>query len=449
MSLDVSPDGNTIAFDLLGDIYTLPIQGGKAKRITKGLAFDAHPKFSPDGKSLLIVSDRSGGPNAWILDLETGDSIQVTKGDDFFMETAEWTNDGEYVISTKGGRNSKLYLNHKTGGKGVELIKKPANLKVSDVAVGRNDRYIWFARKSGAWQYNAEFPQMSIARYDRETGTVENIVSRYGSAFSPTLSNDGNWLVYGSRWNDKTGLIARDLNSGIEKWLAYPIQKDDIESQNTLGSIPVMSFTPDSKFLIASYGGKINKLPIEGGNAINIPFEVSEEIDLGPQLKFNYPIVDTDNILSNQIRNPKVSPDGSKLAYTSFSKIYIKNLPHGEPQRLTSLNYGEGMPVWSPSGNEIAFVTWDEKDGGAIYKASITSKNRVQKLTNENGVYSYPVWNNIGDRLVFIKASHNDFDNYGSLGVDSKLMWISSKGGGNNFIDKTNGRSNPHFIKKF
>ena len=142
MSLDVSPDGNTLAFDLLGDIYTLPIEGGKAKRITKGLAYDAHPKFSPDGKSLLIVSDRSGGPNAWTIDLETGDSIQVTKGDDFFMETAEWTNDGEYIISTKGGRNSKLYLNHKTGGKGVELIKKPANLKVSDVAVGRNDRYI-------------------------------------------------------------------------------------------------------------------------------------------------------------------------------------------------------------------------------------------------------------------------------------------------------------------
>ncbi len=447
MSLDVSPDGNTIAFDLLGDIYTLPIQGGKAKRITRGLAFDAHPKFSPDGKNLLIVSDRSGGPNAWILDLETGDSIQVTKGDDLFMETAEWTNDGEYIISAKGGRNSKLYLNHKSGGKGVELIKKPANLKVSDVAVGRNDRYIWFARKSGAWQYNAKFPQMSVARYDRDTGTIENIVSRYGSAFSPTLSNDGKWLVYGSRWNDKTGLVARDLNSGDEKWLAYPIQKDDIESQNTLGSIPVMSFTPDSKFLIASYGGKINKLPIEGGNAINIPFEVNEEIDLGPQLKFNYPIVDTDKILSNQIRDPKVSPDGSKLAYTSFSKIYIKNLPHGEPKRLTALSSGEGMPVWSPKGDEIAFVTWDEKDGGAIYKASLNSKNKVQKLTIENGVYSFPIWNNIGDRIVFVKASENEFDNYGSLGVDSKLMWISSKGGVNNFIDKTKGRSNPHFIK--
>ena len=98
MSLDISPDGKTIVFDMLGDIYKLPIDGGKATRITSGLAFDAHPKFSPNGKELLIVSDRSGGPNAWILDLENNDSTQVTKGDDYFMETAEWTNDGEYVI---------------------------------------------------------------------------------------------------------------------------------------------------------------------------------------------------------------------------------------------------------------------------------------------------------------------------------------------------------------
>ena len=57
MSLDVSPDGQTIVFDLLGDIYSIPITGGKAKRITKGMQFDSHPKFSPDGKSLAYVSD--------------------------------------------------------------------------------------------------------------------------------------------------------------------------------------------------------------------------------------------------------------------------------------------------------------------------------------------------------------------------------------------------------
>jgi Tol biopolymer transport system component len=53
MSLDVSPDGQKIVFDLLGDLYTIPITGGKATRITSGIAFDAQPRWSPDGKRLV------------------------------------------------------------------------------------------------------------------------------------------------------------------------------------------------------------------------------------------------------------------------------------------------------------------------------------------------------------------------------------------------------------
>ena len=50
LSLDVSPDGKTIIFELLGDLYTLPYRGGKATRITSGMAFDSQPSYSPDGK---------------------------------------------------------------------------------------------------------------------------------------------------------------------------------------------------------------------------------------------------------------------------------------------------------------------------------------------------------------------------------------------------------------
>ena len=67
MSLDLSPDGSTLAFDLLGDIYTVPVAGGKAKAITRGPAFDWHPRFSPDGKSIAFTSDRSGIDNLWLM----------------------------------------------------------------------------------------------------------------------------------------------------------------------------------------------------------------------------------------------------------------------------------------------------------------------------------------------------------------------------------------------
>ena len=66
VSLDVSPDGKTIVFELLGDLYTVPIDGGEAKAITTGMAFDSQPSYSPDGKMIAFVSDRDGAENLWV-----------------------------------------------------------------------------------------------------------------------------------------------------------------------------------------------------------------------------------------------------------------------------------------------------------------------------------------------------------------------------------------------
>src|SRR5688500_1880713 len=80
ISLDVSPNGQTIVFDLMGDLYTMPIAGGRATRLTSGMAYDVQPRFSPDGKRVVFVSDRSGGDNVWIISLDGKDTMQVTKG---------------------------------------------------------------------------------------------------------------------------------------------------------------------------------------------------------------------------------------------------------------------------------------------------------------------------------------------------------------------------------
>jgi Tol biopolymer transport system component len=225
MSLDVSPDGQTIVFDLLGDIYSIPISGGKAKRITKGMAFDSHPKYSPNGESIVYVSDKSGGNNVWIRDLNSNDSIQITKEKDNQTAFADWSKDGDYLIVSKGRRNLKLHMYHKDGGNGVKLIDKPSSLKIVQPEVGINDRYIWYANRTNSWQYNAGLPQYQISKYDRETGDIKRETSRFGSAFTPTLSPDGKSLVYGTRYEDKTALRIRNLETGYEKWLAFPVKK--------------------------------------------------------------------------------------------------------------------------------------------------------------------------------------------------------------------------------
>ena len=266
LSLDVSPDGRTIVFDFLGDLYTVPIEGGDAEQITSGLAFDSQPRYSPDGKKVLFESDRSGGENLWTIDLESGDSTRITRGNGKQYMSPEWTPDGDYVVASKGDSRLgvvNLWIGHVKGGSGKALVETPKNVprsqqpKTVGAAVSADGRWIWFARRMNSWQYNASLPQYQLAVYDRETGETYTRSSRYGSAFRPTLSPDGKWLVYGTRHDEHTGLRIRDLETGDERWLAYPVQRDDQESIADRDVYPGMSFTPDSRELVTTFGGKI------------------------------------------------------------------------------------------------------------------------------------------------------------------------------------------------
>ena len=451
MSLDVHPDGSKLLFDLLGDIYELPIQGGKARRITEGLAFDSHPKYSPDGNSILFLSDRSGGNNAWIIDRKKEDTLQLTKGNTFKMQSADWSPDGNYVVVSKGTRNFKLHLYHKEGGKGTQLISKPENLKTSEPTFSADGRHIWFSQRTGAWQYNARFQQYQLATYDRVDSKKEVMTSRYGSAFSPTLSPDGKWLVYGSRYNDQTGLVKRNLVTQEETWLAYPVQRDEQESIAPLGVLPAMSFTPDSQSLLASYGGKIYRLPIAGGAAQNVPFTVEETVVLGPQLKFDYPIEDSPTFEVNQIRDPQISPDGTAVVFTALNKLYWMSLKDKQPKQLTSMKVTEAMPTWRPNGKEIAFVSWNEKEGGHVYKLRLDKKASPVKLTQEAGVYTQPAWSN-DNRIVVFKGAAQQFkdaDGPRAFQQKSSLVWLNAaRQGKSTLITKARGLSNPHFAQE-
>lgn len=449
MSLDVSPDGTTIVFDLMGDLHTIPITGGKATRITQGMAYDVHPRYSPDGKSIVYISDKSGSDNIWTMDLSSKKDHQITKEKKHNFFSAEWTVDGDYIIGVKGRRNIKPHIYHKEGGSGSQLVTEPENIKLIDPAVGPDGKLAYFSQRRSAWNYNAQLPQYQIATYDLEDGDEAVITSRYGSAFTPTLSPNGAYLVYGTRFEAETGLVLRDLKTGEERWLAYPVQRDEQESIAALGVLPGMSFTPDSAFLVASYGGKIYKISIADNTATEIPFSVDVNLDLGPRLSFKYPIDDTKEAMATQIRDARPSPDGSKLTFTALNRLYIMDFSNGTPTRLSSHDFIEAQPSWSPDGKQIVFTTWT-KNGGHLYKVNAEGRPKPVQLTATPGIYTYPEWSYNTNRIAFHRGSAQSFKDL--LGLFSSrnredLVWISSDGGPINFIDKSKDRQMPHFTK--
>lgn len=447
-SLDISPDGKTLVFDMMGDLFTVPVTGGKATNLTKGIAFDSHPRWSPDGKKVLFSSDRSGAENIWWIDLEKKDTFQVTKERDQNFPSATWTPDGDYIVYSKGKMQVQLYLVHKNGGAGTQLISTPTTYKTIDPAVSSDGRYIYFSGRTGPWNYNASLPQYQLGIYDRETGKTQRITQRYGSCFTPVLSKDGQWLVYGSRFEDKTGLVIRNLSTGDEHWLAYPVQRDDQESIATMGVLPGMAFTPDSKAVIASYGGKIHRIPVDGAAPTEIPISVDLELEMGPRLAFKYPVSDSAAALATQIRDAVPSPDGKKLAFTVLDRLYVMDYPKGTPKRLTTHDFVEAQPSWSRDGKSIVFISWSTQ-GGQIYKVAAAG-GVVQQLTKAPALYQGPVFDNDGNRIVFLRSRAQKYKEADESGYDDgeeQLCWMPAAGGEITLITKADGRSNPHFVQ--
>jgi Tol biopolymer transport system component/imidazolonepropionase-like amidohydrolase len=454
ISVDVSPDGRTLVFDFLGSLFTLPIEGGEATRLTYGLAFDAQPRFSPDGSRVVFTSDRSGGQNVWIISLDGQDSTQVTQGAANRTESPVWTPDGQYIVASvgdfRGSTQPTLRMYHVDGGSGLRILPSGDTNKALGAAFGADDRYLWFAQRTGSgdWTYNAPFPQYQVRMYDRETGQSFNRTSRYGSGLRPTLSPDGRWLVYGTRYHTETALVLRDLESGDERWLAYPVQNDDQESRATLDVLPGMAFTPDSRHLVASWGGKLWKVPVDGGEAEEIPFRVRMELEVGPRVFFEYPVSDAPTFVASQLRDPVPSPDGRQVAFTVMGRLHVAQADGSNPRRITSGDATEAQPAWSPDGRSLAYVAWDGETG-AIFRVPADGSTAPRRLTTRNGTFLAPAWSPDGRRIVALRGPAQAFRENAGAGAASQavdeFIWIPADGGDATLIAPQQGRVDPHF----
>ena len=204
MSVDVSPDGSTIVFDLLGDIYSVPLAGGAATALTTGPAFDSHPRYSPDGKTIAFTSDRSGIENIWLMDADGKNPRALTSEKDSYVRSAAWTPDGNYVVARKeDGKRAgippvELWIYHREGGGGIKLTSSDDVNNAGGPVVSRDGRSIYFEARERRFNYIPDLRDglWQIYRYDRDLAESFPVTTGFGGAVRPAISPDGRTLVY-------------------------------------------------------------------------------------------------------------------------------------------------------------------------------------------------------------------------------------------------------------
>ena len=417
MNLDVSPDGKTIVFDMLGDIYTMPIQGGNAKAIRTGIAFEVQPRFSPDGKYISFTSDAGGGDNIWIMNTQGKEAKQITKESFRLLNNAVWTPDSKYLIARKHFTSSRslgageLWQYHITGGSGIQVVKKKNDQQdINEPWVSSDAKHLYYSEdmySGGFFQYNKDPNKQiyAIKRYNLVSGERQTITGGPGGAARPTVSPDGAMLAFVRRVGEKTVLYIHDLETGQEYPIYDGLNKDQQEAWAIFGVYPNFDWLPNNKELIIWSGGSFQRINTETLAVTPINFQADVSIDLAQTVKTNTPI-ERDQFTPKVIRNARTSPDGKTLVFSALGHLYKKTLPKGTPERLTASTDFEFEPSFSPSGNEIIYVTWNDLEKGTISYLDINEGEPV-KLTTEKAIYRTPSYSKDAKQIVYRKQAGN------------------------------------------
>lgn len=392
MDVDVSPDGQTIAFTLLGDIYTLPVSGGTPKRISEGLSWDVQPRFSPDGSRIAFTSDRGGGDNIWVMNADGSDKRQVTKEDFRLVNQPSWSPDGRFIAAKKhytterSAGTGEVWLYHVSGGGGVQVVERAnerLQKELGEPTFAPDGSAIYYTRNTtpgNVFEYaqDSNAGIFAIERHDLATGEVTTAVSGYGGAVRPAPSPDGKQLAFVRRDKDQTQLWVKDLASGRERMIYGKLDLDVQETWAVTGVYPNMDWLPDSSAIVFWAGGKLNRVNRDGSGHAVIPFAIN---DTRAVADAPHPVIDVapESFTTTMPRFATLSPDGARVVFESLGRLYSKSAKGRDlPAPLTGDNADalEAFPAFSRDGSALAYVRWNDAKLGEIVIADAQGQNR-------------------------------------------------------------------------
>jgi Tol biopolymer transport system component len=359
----VSPDGRRLALNFFGQLWIVPIEGGRAQPLTDVVAdprHDQNPSWSPDGTHLAFTM-RGSPAGLRILELATG-RIESLMTDRFDYESA-WSPDG-MTIAFASRRASPFAHRGTFGAPAVFLVElntgaPPRRLTSDERRAGQpsfspDGRSLLYAAPVSPYFYGT-WPswRTDLWELDLASGAERRLTSDSTLDGFPSYSPDGRWIAYISERSGQASVWAHPRSGGapIELTPAVP----DVHLARP-------SWLPDSRGVVFTAAGRASVAPLDRSGTRPIPFTATLRVARWRGLRSpEFPPPGADRV-ARGLSYPELSPDGRSVALAALGDLWVMDLTLREPRRLTRTSGDEQRPRWSPDGRRIAFIAGEQRD---------------------------------------------------------------------------------------
>ena len=434
-------NGETVVFSYAGDLYSVPISGGMARRLTSHIGYEMFPRFSPDGKTIAFTGQYDGNTEVFAMPSEGGEPLRLTytatlSRDDIGDRMGPnnivitWTPEGKVVYRSRqrtgGSFTGHLYTVAKEGGLS-DILPLPEGGFCSYSPDGKQLAYNRVMREFRTWKYYQGGMADDIWIYDFTTRQVENISNNNAQDIIPMWI--GNKIYY---------LSDRDR---VMNLFSYNIQTKETRKETDFKTYDIKFPSSHGNLIVFENGGYIYKFDSATGKTEKIDVtlisdntyarsEVKDGKDYitlfspspnGERLAvtargevFDVPV--SGGVTKNITRTPgaherraKWSYDGKWIVYisdrTGETELYLQSVEGGEPEQITSDNDTYITDVlWSPDSKTLVYL--DRKN--RVISLDITSRKKKVLVEDPNGLPGNVSFSADGKWLTYTRSASND-----------------------------------------
>jgi Tol biopolymer transport system component len=405
LSFDVSRDGRWIAFDLLGQIWQLPIDGGIARAVTDVVRDSAEfldPNFAPDGRSIIAHGEYRGRSGVFIISI-SGRSVRWVAPDSLErlerIHSPSWGRDAEHILLARGDPSASGDAAQPMGviDRDTRTGEEHA-IEISGVPLPGREGLIYSAGASEI-VFNTRasvdvFPDAGRIWRVPAAGGVGRPVTPAGlMARAASPSPDGRRLAY----------FVMDSTSHAQVWIQNVVDSIATRLTDDRDVTPIrIRWLPDNQTIVYVANGRLWKLNVDSRARREIAFSATVDFERKvaklPPVRFPSP---GDQVASRGSRGFALAPGGRSFAMIALNGLWVVrvNPSIGAPRKLVSLPPGAANPTWSPDGNRI--VWQGGRFGAEDLFVTDTLTRRTRRLTSLRGMEVAPSWSPDGRYIAF------------------------------------------------